>query len=357
MDKKLKVAIIGCGNISHSHIQAYLKNPQVEVIAVCDQNKQRAEDYAKSYNIPLAFGDVDELLKLEELDAVSVCVWNNGHNPVTVKALNAGKHVLCEKPLAMNTQEAIEMKEAAERNNKLLMVGFVRRYANNTKVALDFKKAGTFGEFYSAKTSCLRRLGNPGGWFADKKRSGGGPLIDLGVHMIDLSRYLLGLPKAVSVYGATFNKLGSKEHIKGLKRYHPMDYNPETDVCTVEDSVMALVRFDNGAVLQVEASFVLNLKEGYIGLELFGDQGGIKVEPTFEIYKDTNDYLANITPVFHSSNDIFGEMFGNEINHFVDCILNGTECISPAEDGVELMRILDAIYESAETGHEVIIKR
>lgn len=356
MEKKLKVAIVGCGSISHCHRQAYQNNPNVELVAVCDQNKKRAEDYAKAYNIPHAFGDLDEMLKMDEIDAVSVCVWNNGHKPVTIKALNAKKHVLCEKPLALNTQEAIEMQQAAEKNNRLLMVGFVRRYGGNTQVVLDFKNKDTFGDFYYAKTCCLRRLGNPGGWFADKSRSGGGPLIDLGVHMIDLSRYLLGKPKAVSVFGATFEKLGSKENIKGLNRYHPMDYNPEKDICNVEDSVSAMIRFDNGAVLNVEASFVLNLKEDYLGLELYGTKGGAKVEPNLEFYTDINNYLTNVTPIFHANSASFGDMFQNEINHFVDCVLNDTPCLSPAEDGVELMKILDAIYESAKTGHEVIIK-
>lgn len=357
MGKKLKVGIIGCGSISHSHMASYRNNPHVEVVACCDMNKERAENYAKVYNIPHYFDNVDEMLKMDDLDAVSVCVWNNGHNPVTIKALNAKKHVLCEKPLALNTAQAIEMKEAAEKNGKLLMVGFVRRYAKNTKVVLDFKDGGMFGDLYYVKTSCLRRVGNPGGWFADKSRSGGGPLIDLGVHMIDLSRYLLGLPKAVSVYGATFSKLGTKDNIKGIGHYHPMDYDPKKDVCSVEDSVTAMVRFDNGTVLHVEASFVLNLKEDRTTLDLFGDKGGASVEPRLEFYTDTNEYLTNITPVVSHSGDIFAEMFQNEINHFVDCVLNNKKCISPAEDGVELMRILDAIYESAKTGHEVIIKR
>lgn len=356
MDKKLKVAIIGCGNISHSHTQAYQKNPNVEIVACCDINEQRAKDYAKTYNIPHAFGSVDEMLKMKEIDAVSVCVWNNGHCPETIKALNAKKHVLCEKPLAMNTEQALEMQEAAKKNNRLLMVGFVKRYASTTKVFNDFKDAGTFGDIFLIKAHYLRRIGNPGGWFADKKRSGGGPLIDLGVHIIDLSRFLLGGPKPISVYGATFNKLGMKKHIKGVSHWHPMDYSDD-DVCTVEDSVVAMIRFDNGSVLEVEASFTLDLKEGQTSIEIFGDKGGALVEPNLEIYKDMNDYMVNITPVIDNNANVFGSMFQNEIDHFVDCVLNNKPCVSPVEDGVELMRILDAIYESAKTGHEVVIKR
>ncbi len=356
MNKKLRVGIIGCGNISHSHTQAYKNNPNVEVVACCDINEQRAKDYAKNYGIPNAFGNVDEMLKMKDLDAVSVCVWNNGHNPETLKALRAKKHVLCEKPLAMNTEQALEMQRVAKENNRLLMVGFVKRFAGTTATFKDFDDKGTFGNLYLVKAKYLRRNGNPGGWFADKKRSGGGPLIDLGVHVIDLSRYLLGKPKAVSVYGATFEKLGMKKEIKGVSHWHPMDYS-EKDQCTVEDAVIAMIRFDDGSVLEVEASFTLNIKEGQTSLEVFGDKGGALVEPKLEIFKDENDYMVNITPVIEDSGNVFGNMFQNEINHFVDCVLNNKECLCPVEDGVELMRILDAIYESAKTGHEVIIQR
>lgn len=356
MNQKLRVGIIGCGNISHSHTQAYKNNPNVELVACCDINEQRAKDYAKAYGIPNAFGSVDEMLKMKDLDAVSVCVWNNGHNPETLKALRAKKHVLCEKPLAMNTEQALEMQRVAKENDRLLMVGFVKRFAGTTTVFKDFDNKGTFGDIYLVKAKYLRRNGNPGGWFADKERSGGGPLIDLGVHVIDLSRYLLGKPKAVSVYGATFNKLGMKKEIKGVSHWHPMDYS-EKDKCTVEDAVIAMVRFDDGSVLEVEASFTLNIKEGQTSLEVFGDKGGALVEPRLEIFKDENDYMVNIAPVIEDGGNVFGAMFQNEINHFVDCILNKKECLCPVEDGVELMRILDAIYESAKTGHEVIIKR
>ena len=147
-----------------------------------------------------------------------------------------------------------------------------------------------------------------------------------------------------------------KKHIKGVSHWHPMDYSDD-DVCTVEDSVVAMIRFDNGSVLEVEASFTLDLKEGQTSIEIFGDKGGALVEPNLEIYKDMNDYMVNITPVIDNNANVFGSMFQNEIDHFVDCVLNNKPCVSPVEDGVELMRILDAIYESAKTGHEVVIKR
>ena len=357
MEKKFKVGIVGCGSISHSHTQSYQKNPNIEIIACCDINLKRAENYAKIYNIKSYYGSIDEMLANEpELDGVSICTWNNAHYECTMKALKAKKNVLCEKPMAMNAKQAIEMENEAKKQGVVLQVGFVKRFAKTTEVFQDFQNADTFGDIYLTKAIYTRRLGNPGGWFSDKSKSGGGPLIDLGVHVIDLSRYLMGLHQPVSVYGATFNKLGYKDNVKGVFRYHPVDFDPKNNICDVEDSAIALVRFDNGAILHVECSFVQNLKEGITSLEMYGTKGGAVVEPKLEIYKELNDYMVDITPKIEYARDIFAEMFGNEINHFYDCCVNHVECKAPAKDGVVLMKILDAIYESARTGHEVIIK-
>lgn len=357
MEKIMKVGIVGCGNISHSHMVAYKKNQNIEVVACCDINKQRAIDYAKAYEIKNAYGDIDEMLENEkDLDAVSVCTWNNAHYECTMKALKAKKHVLCEKPMAMNAKQGQEMEDEAKKQGVVLQVGFVKRFAKTTQIFKDFQNADTFGNIYLTKAIYTRRVGNPGGWFSDIKKSGGGPLIDLGVHVIDLSRYLMGMHKPVSVYGATFNKLGDKNYIKGITHYHPVDFDAKTNVCNVEDSVIALIRFDNGSILHVEASFTLNTKEGITTLQMYGDKGGAVVEPKLEIYKDLNNYMTNITPIIEYNYDVFAEMFSNEINHFYDCVMNNEKCLAPAEDGVVLMKILDAIYESAKTGHEVIIK-
>lgn len=357
MEKIMKVAIVGCGNISHSHMGAYKKNKNIEVVACCDINIKRAEDYAKAYGIKSFYGSIDDMLKNEkELDAVSVCTWNNAHYECSMKAMKAHKHVLCEKPMAMNAKQALEMKAEAEKQGVVLQVGFVKRFAKTTQIFKDFQNNDTFGDIYLTKAIYTRRVGNPGGWFSDKSKSGGGPLIDLGVHVIDLSRYLMGMHKPVSVYGATFNKLGDKNYIKGIQHYHPVDFDEKTNICDVEDNVIALIRFDNGSVLHVEASFTLNLKDGITTLQMFGDKGGAVVEPKLEIFKDINDYMTNITPIIEYNYDVFAEMFANEINHFYDCVINGATCLAPAEDGVMLMKILDAIYESATTGHEVVIK-
>ncbi|MDD4700484.1 MAG: Gfo/Idh/MocA family oxidoreductase, partial [Oscillospiraceae bacterium] len=188
----------------------------------------------------------------------------------------------------------------------------------------------------------------------DISHSGGGPLIDLGVHVIDLVRYLMGNPKPVSVYGATFNKLGDRRNIKGRGGYISAGKS-ENDLFNVEDLAAALIRFDNGAVLSVEASFSLNIKNDTGKIELFGTKAGAKIDPELELYSETNNYMTNVNLATPSKLSFDG-LFENEINHYVDCITNDVSCISPAADGVTMMTILDAIYESARTGHEVVLK-
>ncbi len=349
--KKVKVGIIGAGGISQSHIAGYKALDNVEIYAVCDINEQRAIECSKNHNIKHVFTDFNEMLKLEELDAVSVCTWNNVHAPATIASLKAGKHVLCEKPMAMNAEQALEMEKAAEESGKILMIGFVRRFGNDARILKDFIDNGMMGDIYYAKATYLRRYGCPGGWFGDKSRSGGGPLIDLGVHVIDLVRYLMGKPKVVAVTGATFDKLGARDNLKVKAGYLSAD---KDKIFNVEDLAVAMIKFDNGSVLNVETSFSLNMKNDLGNIELFGTKSGAKLDPKLEFFSEMNNYLVDVTPA-HETALSFNGLFENEIAHFVDCVANGTQCISPAADGVELMKIIDAVYESARTGREVVL--
>ena len=353
MSGKIKIGIIGVGNIAGTHIRAYLKNHNVEIYAFCDINEEQLKKMGEEFGIERLYTDVNEMLALTEIDAVSVCTWNSAHAECAIAALNAGKHVLCEKPMAVNKAQAEEMKAAAEKNGKLLMIGFVRRYGNDCKILKEFIDTDYFGDIYYAKATYLRRNGNPGGWFGDKSRSGGGPLIDLGVHVIDLVRYLMGNPKPVSVYGATFQKLFDRNNLKDKKAYVSVSKSDD-DICDVEDLATAMIRFDNGAVLSIEASFSLNIKSDEGKIELFGTKGGAKLNPELEMYSEINNYMANVGLTTNTALTLEG-IFEEEINHFADCIQNGVPCRAPAEDGVTLMSILDAVYESAQTGHEVIL--
>ena len=350
---KVKIALIGAGNIANAHLEAYCKVPDAEIVAICDINPDRLAKTADRFGIERRYTDVDSMLADNpDLDAADVCVWNCNHAECSIKALNAGLNVLCEKPMAYSAKEAEEMKAAADRSGKLLMIGFVLRFSNEAKIALDFIEKDYLGEIYHAKAQYVRRHGNPGGWFADKARSGGGPIIDLGVHVIDLTRYLMGNPKPVSVYAVASNRLGDRKYIKTGPGWVPEDAK-EDDVCTVEDFATALIRYDNGASTFLETSYDINGED--IGKkQLFGTKGGMDLSNGVKLYTTVNDYLADIdvkTANFNGGQD----MFVAEMAHFVDCVKNGTECLAKAEDGITVMKILDAIYESARTGHEVIL--
>lgn len=349
--KKIRLGIVGCGNISRAHMKAYQKLDNIEYVAACDIKDGRAEEYAKEYGFARYYTDYHEMFEKEDLDAISVCTWNCAHAEVSIAALNAGVNVLCEKPMAMNAKQAIEMEKAAQKSGKLLMIGFVRRFMPSMEILKGYIDKGEIGDVHYIKTGCMRRAGNPLGWFADIEKSGGGPLIDLGVHIIDMARYIMGKPNPVSVSAITSSSIGSRTNIKGVHRYTARDTSPN---CNVEDMAVALIRFDNGAAVHVETGFSSHQKEKEkLWLDVFGNKAGAKIEPELEIYTERDDYLTDIKPVYED--DGVYVWFEKEVAHYIDCVANGTKCINPAEDGVALMKILDATYESARLGKEVQI--
>lgn len=349
---KIKVGVIGAGSISDMHFESYKNNKDVEIYAVCDINEQRAREKADKYGAEKYYKKYQDLLIDPDIDAVSICTWNNSHAEISIAALQAGKHVLVEKPLCKTVEEALEIEEAVqESDEKTLQVGFVRRFGTNTQVLKKFIDSGDLGEIYYAKASCIRALGNPGGWFADKERSGGGPLIDLGVHVLDLCWYLMGKPKVKSISGNTYNKLGNRSNVENKTFYKAADYDPDKN--TVEDLANAIIRFENGASLMVDVSFTLHVKGELIAVSMFGDKGGAEIEPRLQLVTEKNNTILNITPQIDSLSFDFNKGFQNEIDHFVSCVKGEMETISPVQDGVEIMKILAGIYESSEKGMEI----
>ncbi|MBE6555736.1 MAG: Gfo/Idh/MocA family oxidoreductase [Ruminococcaceae bacterium] len=359
--KTLKIAMIGAGNIACTHLKAYQKIKQAEVVALCDIDPVRLEMTANKFGFDAAhcYTDVDQMLAAEkELDAADVCVWNVNHATCSIAALRAGLHVICEKPMAYSAAEAQEMKREAQKAGKLLMIGFVLRFSSENAVVKDLIDAGTMGELYYSKATYLRRHGNPGGWFSNKALSGGGPVIDLGVHVIDQTRYLMGSPKPVSVYAMISHKLGDRKNLKNGVEWRPYGASDD-DVCDVEDFGTALIRYDNGAVTLLETSYDFN-GESASKKELYGTKGGILLGGSKpKLFTDIEGYLADVELSLVGLKGVgngFDDMFVGELSHFVDCALNGTPCIATAEDGIVVMKILDAIYESARLGREVLIK-
>lgn len=342
----LNVAVIGTGNISRHHLQAYAQNPRVRIVALCDVDEDKLREKGEQFNVEKRYVAYRKMLdECPEIDAVSVCTWNSEHAPAAICALQHGKNVLCEKPMA-DTVAAAERMVAAEKASKgRLMPGFVRRFGNDAEIVKDFIDNGYLGDLYYAKATYIRRNGCPGGWFTDKAFAGGGPLIDLGVHVIDLVRYLAGSPQATEAFGTVSHRLGMKPYQKGAKSY---DWNatPGQYKTDCEDFAAAMVRFDGGMTLQVETSFTLHTGQDRATIELYGTKGGVTLSPELAIHTNVNGYPVDMTfPVPTALS--FDGLFDKEVSHFVDCCLDGKPFRATGDDGLEMMKILDSIYASA----------
>lgn len=358
MENKIKIGIIGCGGIANgAHKPPYDSMEDVEIVACCDIIKDRAVSLAKHFgnDESKAFTDYKEMIEKVELDAVDICTPNYLHSIIAVYALEHGLNVFCEKPDAISVAEAENMKAAAEKSGKMLMVMRNNRYMPSSTYLRKYIDAGKMGEIYTARCAWRRRRGIPGkgGWFTTKEQSGGGPLIDLGVHMIDLAMWLMGNPTPVAVSGATYCKFANDES-ESDSIHSKFGDAVKGGTFDVEDLAMGFIRFDNGAVLQIEFSWASNIEKECTFVELRGTKSGAYLqydEPTLKIFTEENGCSVDIQPKFAPAPS------GHESNlrHFVDCLKNGTKPMFVPEQGVNMVKILEAIYKSAEIGKEVIL--
>jgi len=354
--KKIRVGIVGCGGIANAiHIPALLGIESAEVVAVCDIIKDRAENAAKRLGAKHAFTDYNELIDLKEIDMVDICAPNYLHPVIAVAALNAGRHVFSEKPDAMTVEQAVQMKEASERSGKRLMVMRNWRYSPSAVYIKKYVADGKCGEIYAGRCGWIRRRGIPGrgGWFTTKALSGGGPLIDLGVHIIDLSMWIMGNPKAVSACGSVYNKFADNSDAPDSEHAAFGD-GEKGGTFDVEDLAIGMIRFDNGAVIQIEFSWASNIEQEYGFIEMRGSAAGFKWEGSSPVNQLTlyTDDCAGIKPVIEPGE----QMHKQNIRHFIeDVLIGGKEPGFTPDQGVEMMKILTGIYRSAETGSEVVL--
>jgi predicted dehydrogenase len=348
--KKLGIGIIGSGGIARgAHLPGYKACAErgVEVVACSDINPDVARKLADDFEIPHVFTDYRKMLELDEVDAVSICTPNYLHLQPTIDALEAGKHVLVEKPLAMNATEGKAMVEAAHRTGKKLQVGFMTRFLAPAQALKRFIDAGDMGDIYFARAQAMRRRGIPGwGVFTQKDKQGGGPLIDIGVHILDLTLWLMGHPRPTHVSGQTYAKFGHRPGVLGLMGQ--WDYTN----FTVEDFAVGMVRFENGATLVLESAFVANQEQRSVfNADLFGTEGGCSYDPC-KMFLEKNQTLIDASPVY------LPELKGHleEIKAFVNAILDDTPVPVTGEEALMTTQIIDAIYRSSDLGHEVPVE-
>ena len=368
--KKLRVAIIGCGGIAQSHLAAYQNIPEVEIVAGVDIDANRLAVMRDKWGVPenALFGaDLKtgktlsqtawrDMLKAmgDKIDAVDVCTPNGVHCQPVVDCCKAKKHAMTEKPMAMNVAECKKMIAAAKAAGVKLSVGFQHRYRPACQALIEARKNGVFGDIMFVKVRALRRRGIPNwGVFGQKKLQGGGPMIDIGVHMIECAYEFMGCPKPVAAMGNTWTYIGNKEDKTHVRSMWP---GWDWKTYTVEDLAIGQIRFDNGAIMQIEASFAAHIKENEIHeFSAMGTKGGCEF-PSGTIFTDQNNTMVNVTPAWtDSKGEEWTVLFTKKLQNWVNGCLKGTELDASGEDGLNVQKILCGLYDAAKAGHEVKI--
>jgi len=364
---KLRIGIVGLGFIgTQKHLVGLAQHTdKCEIVAFCDYELDKAQAAKDTYGSPDSYvtADYRDLVNDSTLDVIHVCTWNTNHCEITCAALEAGKHVLCEKPMAVTGEDARTMRDTAERTGKKLSVGFQYRLRKESQFLRKVVDEGRLGEIYAAKAHAVRRRGVPTwGVFTDKEKQGGGPLIDLGGHAIDLALWYMDNYDVTSVTGVVNYKLGDKPEGNMAGPWDPATY-------TVEDSAFGSVRFTNGASLFVEAAWALNVQDSREAcVTLCGTEGGadtVQAKGSADLVVTLNNVqggdLVKTQPevgaaYFGSGENAmsgFEYMGGLEAGQWLDAILNDTEPLVTARQACVVTEILDAIYTSAKTGQPV----
>ncbi len=350
----IRIGIIGCGGIANGkHMPALKKVPGVEMVAFCDIVVERAEKAAKDYGTADAkvYKDYKELLSDKSIDVVHVCTPNRSHSFITVDALEAGKHVMCEKPMAINSAEALKMLEAAKRTGKKLTIGYQTRFRTDAQFIKEEVEKGTLGEIYYAKATALRRRAVPTwGVFLNEQEQGGGPLIDIGTHALDLTLWAMNNYKPKYCVGTTYHKLNKDTRTGNAWG----DWDPEK--FTVEDSAFGFIVMENGATIVLESAWALNtLDVREAKTALCGTKAGCDMTDGVRINSIINGKQCVTTANMDAAGVAFYDgvvldAHTTEAMQWIDAVRNDTTpCVLP-EQAYCVTRILEGIYESAKTG-------
>lgn len=348
MTTRLRVGIIGAGWPGQQHARAIRVSKRAILQALAEPNEQRVSEFRQTFAPKKTYSDYKDLLGDARIDAVIICLPNFLHFPATLAALEAGKHVLCEKPPTLNAAEMVVLKEEAERRELTYFFSRQFRFTPEMRLAKELVATGRLGKIYHARATFIRSRGIPGwggGWFTEKKRSGGGALIDIGIHALDSAWFLMGTPRPLSVTAQVFRNF---EHLV------------QVPVFDVEDAAYAFIRFENGAAVQLEASWAGNLPDDIPPREVFGRElnnctiygtrATIRLKP-LTLFEDEAGTVVD-RPLKPREK---GDSFALQMENFLAAILDKTEPTNNARQAVYLMEMLDAIYHSSSIGREVPI--
>ncbi|QKS72238.1 Gfo/Idh/MocA family oxidoreductase [Paenalkalicoccus suaedae] len=342
-----RVGIIGSGDIARSvHMPAIQKDPRAEITAVCSRTEATAQKAAKEFHVTNVYTDVKKMLHDIELDLVLVATPNKFHAAYVMEALEAGCHVLCEKPPAMDAAEALMMEQLATSKGKHLIYGYHHRYNLETMFLQKAIVSGELGDIYHVNVQAVRRRGIPGwGAFTDKELQGGGPLIDVGVHMLDLAMYLTDFQKPTEVMAMTHQRLGKKPGVGLLGEWDPATFS-------VEDFVAGSIRFENGMSLTLETAYAANVEqEEELNVKLLGDKGGSQTNP-LKLFGEKYGQLLDTTPAFIHKTDARSS-YERQMEHVFDVLDGKAKPIVEAWQGTFVQQLVDAFYQSAKEGRAV----
>ena len=356
MENRVKVAVVGTGAIGRSaHIPGYLSCPSAELVALVDTdasnvNRARREVEESTGRTVATFERLDELLESRLAEAVSIAVPNVWHVVLAEQALRAGLHVLIEKPMALTNEEAQRLKQVESEQNLVAMVGQTHRYREDVTALKRFIDNGALGSIYHAEARILRRRGTPTGWFTKRAISGGGPLMDIGVHALDLAWWMMGRPQPHWVLGHLVRAIGNDKPHFTERWTAQMPGNEGNEIYDTEDFATAFIRFHSGATLQLTASWNVNgAEDDRILVNLYGSRGGISLDPPTLYGIEQNVLTTTQIPVG------MGAAHRLEIEHFVESILSHRCPKSPIGDGVAVTAMLVAIAQSSEQERAVEI--
>jgi predicted dehydrogenase len=332
--KTLKIGLVGVGAAAQvNHIPTLKRLEGAELVVLCDRDPEKAARVAQKFGVPRTVGRFDDLLVDEELDAIDICTPNYLHRPMAVAALEAGKHVLVERPLARSAEEAEVMVKAAKKAERMLMCGVQHRFRPDSQILKKFMDKQELGKVFFAKTGWLRLRTewDSDEWRRQKRESGGGVIMDLGFQMLDLALWMLGKAKPVSVTASVHRHDGTEE---------------------VEDSATAFIRLDDGATLTLEVTWGLLMEKDFAYLNLFGSGGAALLNP-LRLHKGMHGSLVNVTPAVESPRNQYKQSIEAEIAHFCDCLRKGVTPQGSGEELLPVMELIDAIYRSASQAKEV----
>lgn len=351
--KTLRIGFIGAGGIADLQLRLLTKRQDVVISALADISEATLTKRSEEFPEAATYLDYRDMLKTEKLDAVSVCTPNIHHMQPTVDALKAGCHVLCEKPLAMSVPEGRRMLKAAKSARRKLIIGFQYRFDPRTQYLRQAMEEGQFGKILYGRVQAMRRRGIPNwGVFGRKELQGGGPLIDIGVHVLEMAHYTMGTPEPVSASADMFTYLGNKPS-DGIQSMWP---NWDHKTYTVEDLAVGRIRFANGAVIHIESAFAAHVPDASLmNFQIMGEKGGATWDPAV-VFTDEAGHMVNKEPAWLAST-AFDKVFERKMNAFVEHVLYNSPTIAPARDGLMVQAMLNALYTSAEKdGREVAIR-